>query len=1331
MPPSPKARSRRLFELLEPRCVLNAGPIITEFMASNDGSLLDGDGKSSDWVEIFNPTSQTINLAGWHLTDRANNLDKWTFPAAPQSILGPGEYLIVFASSQPTETYIDPAGYLHADFALGAEGEFLALTDPGENIVWMYTPAFPPQLQDISYGVNTGTVTLVGESSTTSALVPTSGDLDTGPSPVWTQPGFDDSSWVHSAAGVGVGFDNAPGHVAGPPNGTLLAALKGNDLTDPEEDGVLNVALNVGGAAGSPTAETPPRALDGTKNTKWLSFLPEGTYYEMRFLDNVPRIVDGYTISSANDDDRRDPYSWTLSGSNDGVNYTVVDTRNAQNFATRFETRLYEFVNTTPYRYYKFDFQTEYGVTGNNYPSGPAIQLSEIELLSSQEFNYGPQIDVDLVSEWNNTKSSVYQRVEFNVADPATLGALWLDMQYNDGFVAYLNGTQVVASNAPASPNWQSHALAPRDHSLGVVPERFNLSSFHHLLTAGTNVLAIHVLNASDASDDLLSVPKLTAVDLAATSPTEYYYSTPTPGAANGEGNLGFVATPTFSVPRGFYEENFTLIITSATPGAEIYYTTNGDTPTPTSGTPYTGPIAITGTTVVKAGAFKVDYYDAIVDTHTYLFLRDIVSQSHQTTLNAGFPTTWGGVTPDYGMDPDVIGMWDSLGNPLGGDIFGGQYAATIKNDLLAIPTLSLVMNIDDLLGPNGIYTLSTNSGVAYERATSIELIYPDGTPGFQIDAGLRLHGGAFRQHTLSKKHSMRLLFKADYGATKLEFPFFGDDAVDRFDGMVLRMESNDGYAWNAAGSRAQYARDAFGSRSQLALGQVSSHGNRVHLYINGVYWGVYNPVERPDASFAAMYYGGDKENWDAINDGTPIDGTLDAWNTLVSLSQQVASAGTPEARRAAYQRILGNNPDGTNNPAYETYLDVDNYIDYLLVNFYMGNTDWPQRNWYAARERGPDSTGFKFHMWDAETTMNLGGNVNSNRLGVDIEVAQPYSLLRASEDFRLRFADRAQRALFNDGALTTDQAIARYQEILGEMDRAIVAESARWGDQHSSTPYHRAQWVAEGQSVINTFLAGRTNVFINQLRSAGLYPNVNAPTFSQNGGNVPPGYDLQISGAGAIYYTLDGSDPRAVDGSVTGTLYQGPVDLISATTVKARVLSGGTWSALMEASFTPVSLPGDYNRDLVVDEADYLVWKQDFGSTTNLAADGNGDGIVDTRDFLVWRNNLGASALAMAPNQSAAVVVAAENPTPAAPLAGPDENWYLMPERRAAWGPVEQPFATPLITPPANSPVAVYETSRPAREDFAPASRSDLVDAALSEWEGLADVAWEMWEGI
>src|SRR5690606_38728548 len=180
-------------------------------------------------------------------------------------------------------------------------------------------------------------------------------------------------------------------------------------------------------------------------------------------------------------------------------------------------------------------------------------------------------------------------------------------------------------------------------------------------------------------------------------------------------------------------------------------------------------------------------------------------------------------------------------------------------------------------------------------------------------------------------------------------------------------------------------------------------------------------------------------------------------WNTLVSLSQAVSSASGESNRLAAYMRVLGLNPDGTDNPAYETYQDVNNYIDYLLINFYMGNVDWPHRNWWAIRERTPDSTGFKFATWDAETTMGLGfgsAAVTVNRLGVSDGAAEPYARLKSSLEFRVAFADRVHRAFFNDGPLSSAHSVDRYQAIANEIAEAIVAESARWGDMHRSVPY-------------------------------------------------------------------------------------------------------------------------------------------------------------------------------------------------------------------------------------------------------------------------------------
>lgn len=179
-------------EALEPRHLLAASAIISEFMASNDSTLLDGDGNSSDWIELYNPTDQIIDLSGWHLTDDSTNLNKWPFPTSAQSLLQPGDHLLVFASGQATETYIDPAGYLHTDFKLGASGEYLGLTDANENIVFDFGSQYPQQITDVSYGHSFETLTLVGPNDTTSALVPTDGSLDAGRS--WTQLAFNDSA---------------------------------------------------------------------------------------------------------------------------------------------------------------------------------------------------------------------------------------------------------------------------------------------------------------------------------------------------------------------------------------------------------------------------------------------------------------------------------------------------------------------------------------------------------------------------------------------------------------------------------------------------------------------------------------------------------------------------------------------------------------------------------------------------------------------------------------------------------------------------------------------------------------------------------------------------------------------------------------------------------------------------------------------------------------------------------------------------------------------------------------------------------------------------------
>ncbi len=122
--------------------------LITEFMAKNDTAFTNQTGNFYDWIEIHNPATSNINLNGWFLTDSTNNLQKWQFPATNISA---GTYMIIWASKKDKKI---PGEELHTNFKLSSSGEFLALVKPdGTNISHSYSPNFPPQISDVSYGI--------------------------------------------------------------------------------------------------------------------------------------------------------------------------------------------------------------------------------------------------------------------------------------------------------------------------------------------------------------------------------------------------------------------------------------------------------------------------------------------------------------------------------------------------------------------------------------------------------------------------------------------------------------------------------------------------------------------------------------------------------------------------------------------------------------------------------------------------------------------------------------------------------------------------------------------------------------------------------------------------------------------------------------------------------------------------------------------------------------------------------------------------------------------------------------------------------------------------
>jgi len=594
----------------------------------------------------------------------------------------------------------------------------------------------------------------------------------------------------------------------------------------------------------------------------------------------------------------------------------------------------------------------------------------------------------------------------------------------------------------------------------------------------------------------------------------------PSPGTSNTRAYVGLVAPVRFSHDRGFREAPFKLTLTCETPGATIYYTVDGSDAFSTvrqmaGGRAYREPILIFETTCVRAIAIKSGWMPNQTQTCSYIFLSDAVNQARQP---AGFPGSWKSVAVDYEMDPDIVD------DP--------RYRDVMEETLQSLPSMSLVMHVDDLFSASsGIYANSGSSGASWERPGSIELIYPDGRNGFQSNCGVRIQGGYFRSPGASSKKSFRLLFKGMYGATKLRYPLFGDDAAEEFDTISLRAGANDGYTWSGNERNAQFTRDQFVRDLQIGTGHAGSHGMFVHLYVNGLYWGLYNPCERPDDSFSASYYGADKEDWDAFKhrNFAVSQGDRTALNQTISLCREAADS------LAAYQRLQGNNPDGSANPDYPHLLDVPNYIDYMIVNMWAGNWDWPWNNYWLARKRTADSTGFKFYCWDAEDVMlssrsPLSVNRITNPDSSDVGVF--HNSLRRNPEYQLAFGDHVHRFLFNGGLLTSPSLIERYEVLAGTIEMAIIPESARWGDQHGRN-MDQDDWYVMRDRILNTYLPQRSDIVLQQFRSADLYPNVVAPVFHvdghyQHGGNVAAGAPLTMEGAtGTIWYTLDGRDPR------------------------------------------------------------------------------------------------------------------------------------------------------------------------------------------------------------
>ncbi|MHC4744461.1 MAG: CotH kinase family protein, partial [Planctomycetota bacterium] len=1097
--------------------------VISEFLTSNhspdppnpaEGELLDEDGDSSDWIEIYNPTDISIDLSGWYLTDNDANLMKWKFPAGMDP-LGAGEFLIVFASNKDRR---DPSGNLHTNFELRPSPEYLALVgSDGISVVHEYAPSYPDQLSDISYGLSQSATKILTEGAMASYYVPTASDNGR----PWETLGFDDSTWDTARTPLGFATE---------------AVETGQDIGNP--------------TPGSHSVAGGVYTVEGNGDDIWSS--SDNFYYVY-----APLSGDGEL--SARVVSLQHTHDWAKAGVMIRENLTggsrhatqIVTPTGRQGFQWRpvangaSQTSNSE-IGTISLPYWVKIVRSGNTFTGYHAPDsggvpgawtaqhstsigmasdvyiGLCVTSHTAGVLAEAVFdNVGGSSGVvnDLTDAMLGTNASLWVRMEFNleVGQASTFDTFNLRMKYEDGFAAFLNGVPVHSDNAPGSLNWNSTALLNRPIEDSETFVSYNLMPYVENLEVGRNVLAIHALNDNKNNEEFMILPELVSTSEAGSL---QYFEPPTPGSHNVSGAAGAAREVWFSHERGFYTTGFHLTLSTETVGAEIRYTTDGTTPTHTHGSVYVAgsPIYIDQTTPLRAMAWKTGHVDSEVISHTYIFVADVITQSGWP--GPGWPTgSVNGQVMEYGMSTAITGS--------------STWGPQMDDALLAIPSISLATNFENLFDPStGIYVNPGGHGFAWERPTSVELINPDGSDGFHINAGLRIRGG-YSRGTWNPKHAFRLLFKSRYGEANLEFPLFEDEGADEFDKVDLRTSQN--YSWSHGNSdHNTMVREVFSRDIQGAMGSPYTRSRYYHLYINGVYWGLFQTQERSESVHAATYLGGDRDDYDVVKADwefgrrmNAIDGDRDAFDRFWAEAIQDLS------NMARYYRLQGMNTDGTRNPDYERFLDVENLVDFMALEYYTGDRDGPgsrygnrPNNTYGAYNRvNPD--GWKWFHHDNEHTLGAG-SAELNMVepltwaGAENDYFNPHwlheQLANDNIDYRMKFADHVYKHYFNDGLLTVENARAAIQRRAAQIDMAIIAESARWGGGRT-----KQTWLNEIDKLLyNTsdkrLISTRVPTVIDQLKAVGWYPAIEAPVI-ESGGEVPAGYGLSMVTRGGTIY--------------------------------------------------------------------------------------------------------------------------------------------------------------------------------------------------------------------
>ena len=681
---------------------------------------------------------------------------------------------------------------------------------------------------------------------------------------------------------------------------------------------------------------------------------------------------------------------------------------------------------------------------------------------------------------------SVYARITFELDDPSDVRQVHFDIDFDDAFVAYLNGVEIARENMidrgrpPRFDETADTFTEPRLIGGGAL---FHYAEEHFptLLRSGENVLAVQLHNTGPASSDLTLIPFLTlGLDEApdnSRGPAEILRPTLSALHANFKLNADG-ETLTLTSPDGTTVETVevgylpTDVSMGRFPDGTGEFSFH-DEPTPGEANASAGFEAIGGTVSLStAGGFYAD------GVSLALSVSDGAGTLHVTT-DGSVPTA---SSPIYSGPLSIDETTVVRARVLGDGMIPGRIETHtfFIGDSFSLPVVSLATDPANFFDPEiGIYVLGdtyeqsfphfgANFWEDWERPVHLTFFEPDGTIGFSTEAGAKIFGGWSRGHA---QRSLSFFARRRYGKGEFRHRIFPNKDIDEFESFILRNSGND---WQNT-----HFRDAMQTSLLEDLNVDRQAYRPAILFINGDYFGLMNLREKINEHFIASNHDGvapDEVDLLERNQAT-IHGESDHYRSVVEIFE-TENVSSPDV----YARIA-------------TMIDIDNFIDYQASQIYFDNTDWPGNNIKYWRQRAEGGlwrwilfdTDFGFGTWNVS-------NYTKNTLQFALEPNGPgwpnppwaTLMLRrfvTNDAFVTRFVNRL--ATHMSTIFEPRKVVSRINEMETTIEPEMPAQRARYGGSMSG-------WRSRVQDM-RTFGTQRPNYVRQHLRSTfGLGANAN-----------------------------------------------------------------------------------------------------------------------------------------------------------------------------------------------------------------------------------------------